>query len=467
MAIRTDIYSIDWSLSPRIININISVTDASAQDLYDTCKHLEALDNGKDEGQICDAGGWEPLDVGFYVGITVSLFDAKYKFADRAGPTWVVCNMKDGNIVAFEDITKAVTIYPREPSTYVSADRTADASGTISEVGGGITEGDKTDIIEGVWDESLVAHIVANSAATAIKAGTYVLGSITLDTVNGTAGTGWPIGTHFKPSDNLTDALLIMFYGNVADLVLMSDVTIGATHDISDKVLRTIGKMGIDVILFTGCTAHKTSFRNVNLSGVLTSGNEILVYDCSIGNLENFRGIMSTVSFSQGSEIILDGWANIIQGSAGGEPTNEVEINIGTASLNMSHWTGNLKLTGKTGTDRTVINCDSGNIIIDSTCVAGTIQILGTAIIEADNSGAGCTVDLDGLQSAENIAGLVWDELSNEHIAAGSFGELMASLIKLTGYKVTKSGDIITIYESNGITVWRQYDLANGGRVLV
>ena len=44
---------------------------------------------------------------------------------------------------------------------------------------------------------------------------------------------------------------------------------------------------------------------------------------------------------------------------------------------------------------------------------------------------------------------------------------LVDELIKLTGYKVTKSGDIITIYESNGSTIWRQYNLANGGRVQV
>jgi hypothetical protein len=42
---------------------------------------------------------------------------------------------------------------------------------------------------------------------------------------------------------------------------------------------------------------------------------------------------------------------------------------------------------------------------------------------------------------------------------------LVDDLIKLTGHKVTKSGDTITIYESNGVDTWRQYDLANGGRI--
>ena len=40
-------------------------------------------------------------------------------------------------------------------------------------------------------------------------------------------------------------------------------------------------------------------------------------------------------------------------------------------------------------------------------------------------------------------------------------------ILKLTGYKVTKSGDVITIYESDGTTLWRKYNLASGGRVQV
>ena len=42
---------------------------------------------------------------------------------------------------------------------------------------------------------------------------------------------------------------------------------------------------------------------------------------------------------------------------------------------------------------------------------------------------------------------------------------LVDDLIKLTGHKVTKSGDIITIYEANGVDTWRQYDLSSGGRI--
>lgn len=44
---------------------------------------------------------------------------------------------------------------------------------------------------------------------------------------------------------------------------------------------------------------------------------------------------------------------------------------------------------------------------------------------------------------------------------------LIDEIQKLTGNKVTRAGDIITIYLPNGTTVWRQYDVANGGRVVI
>ena len=55
----------------------------------------------------------------------------------------------------------------------------------------------------------------------------------------------------------------------------------------------------------------------------------------------------------------------------------------------------------------------------------------------------------------------------DDHTTINTYGLILSDIIKLTGNKVTKSGDIITIYEANGTTVWRQYDLSDGGRVEV
>lgn len=297
------------------------------------------------------------------------------------------------------------------------------------------------DMADAVWAEDMTTQTVPNSAATALRSTVYRVGNITLNTVGGTAGTGWPIGSHFKPSDNLTDSLTLMFYGNITELILLSSVTIEASHDVSGKIIKSLGRLGTAVTLAAGNTANKTTFMNVDLSGVSTVGNELLIYDSSIGNLESFKGIMNNVTFAQGSEISFDTWATIIQATAGGEPTNEPEFSINGASVNISHWTGNLKIMNKTGANRTVINCTSGNIIIDASCTAGTIQLLGIGVVE-DNSGPGCQVDTDAFVGRDSIADAVLDELILEHQLVGSLGYAVQSILGLTQSNYTLSDQV-------------------------
>ena len=168
----------------------------------------------------------------------------------------------------------------------------------------------------------------------------------------------------------------------------------------------------------------------------MTNGDEILVEDCFIGNLENFTGIMNNVAFGTGVELTIGNWAEIIQGTAGGEPGSELEIDIGDSMLNISQWTGNLKLKGKTGNNRTTVNCNSGNIIIDSTCVSGSIQLLGIGVLEADNSGPNCNVEIEAFVTNEFIADQVWDEPLGDHGLVGSTGRKLQDIgsnIILTG----------------------------------
>lgn len=314
------------------------------------------------------------------------------------------CSVTGGNLVAIDE--NALAIEPIFQSPFVQVVRASSSSATLQEAD---TDTIASTIAGAVWDEDLSTHTVQKSASTALRSVVYRVGTVTLDTASGTAGVGFPIGSHFQPSSNLADALTIMGYGNVDTLILNTSVTIGAAQDISKLLLKTIGRMGIDVVLDAGCTANQTTFRNVNLFGEFSGACTTLVEDCSIGTLANFQGVMNNVAFNQGSEISFSTWATIIQGTAGGEPTNEVEFAVNGAILNISQWTGNLKLTNKTGVNRTIVNCSSGNIIIDSSCVAGTIQLLGTGYLEADNSGAGCTVDTEGFISNEFIAETVWD----------------------------------------------------------
>ena len=81
----------------------------------------------------------------------------------------------------------------------------------------------------------------------------------------------------------------------------------------------------------------------------------------------------------------------------------------------------------------------AGNLIIDSTCVAGSIQLLGVGYIEADNSGGGCSVDQEGFLSVQNVSFGVWEETVDDHGAAGTTGKKLKDIssgVILTGTAV-------------------------------
>ena len=255
---------------------------------------------------------------------------------------------------------------------------------------------------------------------------------VMLDTVNGIAGTAYPVGTRAYPSNNLTDTLAICTARNLIRIMARSSVTIGASHNIDGISIETHGILGTDIIFQAGCSAHKATIRYANVSGVITPGDELFIESCSVGALTDFTGIMNLTTLGQGSEITLGTWALFIDSHCGGEPTNEPEINIGTGSLSIAGYFGNLKLTGKTGANRTVATFTAGNVSIASTCVAGKIQILGIGEVEKDDSGPGCQVDVDAALTNDYIA---------EHVRTlmETTGSELDDLFKLQGLDTANS----------------------------
>ena len=280
-------------------------------------------------------------------------------------------------------------------------------------------------VADAVWDANLSGYTTAGSAGESLVENTFE-NVIVYDSVNGQAGTAWPIGTHKYPVNNLTDAITIMNNRKIDMLKIHDDLVVEATHDISKKTIETMGIMGTTITFQAGCTANRTAIRYANVEGELTNGDVLLMEACTVLNLENFSGVMNNVAFGDGAEIIVGNWATIIQGTAGGDPTNEPEINVGTASVNLSHITGNIKIKGKTGGTRTVVNMTSGNLLISNTCTAGTIQVLGTGRIESDDSGVGCKVDIEGFISIDNI----WGTPIADHLDPDSTGEALDRIDK-------------------------------------
>jgi hypothetical protein len=357
MAIRTDIYTVDWDVSPRVIWIDISETEAIAQDLYDTLKHLEALHTGTDEPQICDAGGWEPLGGSVFVGITISLFNAVYAFADRPGPEWVICNMTGGNVVAFTDITKVVTLYPRKPTAYVSADRTASSSATTQE-------------------------------QQAIQFASYN-GGITIDTANGSSGIIYPIGTPKEPVDNFDDLVLIQAQQGLPKVVfILGDIDI--TSAVPPLKRYTFIGEGMDrttINIDTVADVENCAYFDAHVTGTL-DGNSRLE-QCEIDDLTYLKGFVQQCVLSIGTIVLGGGEILQFLDCWSGEPgisTPIIDLGGSGQGLSLRNYNGGIKLINKTGNDKISIDINSGQVILADTVVAGEIVCRGVGKL-IDESG--------------------------------------------------------------------------------
>lgn len=214
----------------------------------------------------------------------------------------------------------------------------------------------------------------------------------TIDSTSGEAGIAFPLGTQGNPVNNLTDALTICNNNNIEKLAIYTDLTIEASHNINGMSIETHGIMGIDVTLEAGCLADNTVFRYLNLHGVVSNGDVLLVENCSIGTLSGFNGIMQDVTLLPDHILSLTSYTELYNCRAGGEVGSEPEINVGDAILNIHQYRGNLRITDKIGNNKTVIGGVPIDIIIDPSCVNGSIQLLGIGTV-TDNSGGSTVID--------------------------------------------------------------------------
>ena len=82
MVVRTDV-TVDFLVSPRLIEVAAPSVEITIQDLYDTLREIEDEIQNLDDDFLISAGGKEPLGGGVLVGITSTLNNAQLLFEAR------------------------------------------------------------------------------------------------------------------------------------------------------------------------------------------------------------------------------------------------------------------------------------------------------------------------------------------------------------------------------------------------
>jgi hypothetical protein len=140
MAVRLDI-SVDFTASPRIITVEAPSTEINLQDLYDTLRAIEATAVGILYPALLSAAGKQVLGGGALVGMTLTLRNALLAFEARPGPTWVLCQVSGGNLVAVDSVGAPLSS-PLQPTAYTYAVATQSTSASLLSGTGGLTKDD-------------------------------------------------------------------------------------------------------------------------------------------------------------------------------------------------------------------------------------------------------------------------------------------------------------------------------------
>jgi hypothetical protein len=489
VTIRTDV-DVNFELDPRLAEISLGAgqDEISVQDSHDTLTTLQDSVTGSEYPELVTTAGGEALGGGTSVGLTTTLDNVQYAPAatsprcsgtatstDPLGITltdtgatfqtdlvqrgdWVI-NFTDQSVSEVLSVTSETELVTRglrngTANTFTSSD--AYKVWEVAEFqlsGGNFVAVDEFDAeINPLFTTfGRFATRTSSSSATLQELEDIRYASfrdqVTVDAINGTAGTAYPAGTGRQPVNNLTDAKAIAAERGFAQLRIIGDFNFISTDTLTgfrvvgDGTNRSAIDFHVDAVL------DNCSIIGATITGILD--NDCRVQDCVIDGCDLRSGK------------ILDSW---LKGtiSVGGTPsqidiTNCQSFVAGTATpildmtglvspFSLRGYNGGIELRNKTNADPISLDIHSGQIILDSTVTTGTIVCRGVGKL-IDNSVGATVVDelVSGLRQVTMDTRL-FDLFQN-------FGLDIANPLVLTSVSQVAGGVNISITEAPAGTV--------------
>jgi hypothetical protein len=452
MSVRTDI-TVDYGVSPRIIQIAAPSLSLTMQDLVDTLRVLEDdLSPGMSETKLVDASGKEDLGGGVAVGITVALQDAQVTFEPRLGKAesgthtagtstttltdtsadFVTAGVTRGSLVvnftdqSIADVLEVVDLQNLTLRTALTGGTdndfdTGDSYAVYNEVQANIVGGNLTAVdelgagIDPVFPSSFV-QIVRTSSSSAtitdldellqqIRLGTF-RGAVHIDDVSGAplvtaVADSFPLGTPGTPVDNITDARTIAdFYNLRAYHVENGNLTLDAAH--ADWTF--VGSTGPfnSTITLGGFSVNSSVFERLTVTG--TGLGTVGATDCVIDDLTGCSIGAQTTGFLGTTTLPAGGFLTAVLGfsSVPGTATPVVVFGAGGGAIQLRGWSGGIELQGSDNAlHASSVDLMSGRLVLGATNTNGVIVVRGAGHL--DDTTAGATVVKLGLVDAEEL----------------------------------------------------------------
>ena len=261
-------------------------------------------------------------------------------------------------------------------------------------------------------------------------------GGVTIDVINGTAGTVGsstnPVGTPRNPSNNTTDALLIAYNRGFNVFYIIGDIELDSGTDFNEMIFVGESKTKTVINILDDADVENCEFLDAEVTGILDGGN--VLKDCLIGNINYINGYIEQCVLKSGTIVLggneeahfLDCWSGVV-----GSSTPIIDMGGSGQGLGLRNYNGGIKIINKTGSEKIIIDLNSGQVVLDSTVTNGEVIVRGIGKL-TDNSTGTTVVDSLSLISQELMSHAVWQEVMANQDVAGSFGEGVKNILGLS-----------------------------------
>ena len=455
MAERADV-TVDWGLSPRLIEVALPSVELSNQDMHDTLNSNtlpagmadDSLEN-LDDDPIIDSAGKEDLGGGVEVGITSTLLDGQIAFgrtapraatstittANAAGTLlidttalfvtnlvrrgdWVI-NYDDRSVTEVLAVLSETQLRTRIPSGGIADDFGVGDNYRVWAVeeaelsGGNVVAVDTVPVAINPLFTTFGRFATRASASSATTANQDALNfstyqnRVTFDPTNtsGLAATGtvFPAATRQQPSLTLADAQTVAVANGFTSIRVLGSATFGATDNVDGYDIEGDGP-NLSVLTFVaGVSTVRSIVMRAEVTGDLAGAIEL--DDCHLNSLVDIGGtvaetIIKNSLLEPGTAIKMTAGAtqrvHIIDCVSGSPAGTAVIIDWnGTGPDTTIHkYSGGINMINVTNAQDISYDGDS-HITIAASCTNGHLVVRGDVKI-TDSSGAGFTVSDEG-----------------------------------------------------------------------
>ncbi|RLA38958.1 MAG: hypothetical protein DRR06_19915 [Gammaproteobacteria bacterium] len=213
-------------------------------------------------------------------------------------------------------------------------------------------------------------------------------GEVVYDTNDGVSGATYPVGTSFKPVNNVVDLRTIMTKYNIHVIKLESDIQL--TQQFSATTFLPSG--GIRYVDVNGQNVDQSSFTQLGIYGDFANSQTINI-DCYAIALYRWHGIMNNchlggiTQFSSVSSSTLSHCSVAIANSGPGNDHHTFDFSLGSQA-NIRAGSGEFYIVNMTqASDYCELDMVAGKVEPQASCTAGQVSIRGNSHVEDHSLG--------------------------------------------------------------------------------